>query len=130
MNCVLAVNFDTDVKYKDFDKCVNFDKSIRESSDEIAKYRKLILKYPTNSVYATNLAKWEESLRQRELEFTNLNCRDKISQQRLKDVAVISTLASEKMENTILDPNQQEQYIYIGLGAVVLLTGLYIIAKK
>jgi len=90
----------------------------------------LVLKYPTNNSYAVNLAKWEETLRQHELEFANLNCRDKISQQRLKDTAVISTLASEKIENSILDPNQQEQYIYIGLGAVVLLTGLYIIAKK
>jgi hypothetical protein len=131
MNCALEVNFDLDVKSKDFDKCVNLDKRIKKATDEIVAFRQLSLKSPKyDFVNIKNIAYWEDELRKAELEFANLNCRDKISQQRLKDVAVISTLASEKMENTILDPNQQEQYIYIGIGAVVLLTGLYIIAKK
>jgi hypothetical protein len=130
LNCVLESNFSTELKYKDFKKCTDLDTGINGRADEILKYRKLVLQYPTNNSYKVNLAKWEESLRQYELEFANLNCRDKISQQRLKDTAVISTLASEKIENSILNPNQQEQYIYIGIGAVVLLTGLYIIAKK
>lgn len=130
LNCVLEVNYSTELKYKDFKKCTDIDTSISSYADEILKYRKLVLKYPNDNSYKVNLSRWEESLRQRELEFANINCRDKISQQRLKDTAVISTLASEKIENSILNPNQQEQYIYIGIGAVVLLTGLYIIAKK
>jgi hypothetical protein len=40
------------------------------------------------------------------------------------------TKGASKQEVSILNPNFKEQYIYIGIGAVVLLLGLYVVTKK
>jgi hypothetical protein len=40
------------------------------------------------------------------------------------------TEKSAEQEKNVLPSGYKEQYIYIGLGAVVVLTSLYIISKK
>lgn len=65
-----------------------------------------------------------------ENEITNSNCRAEIEKKRLEESAEILTKQSAVSEKNVLKPNYKEQYIYIGLGVVVLFTGLYIIGKK
>jgi hypothetical protein len=65
-----------------------------------------------------------------ENKFVDLDCRNQIEQIRLDESAKIITKQSATQEQNVLPSNYKEQYLYIGLGAVVLLTGLYIITRK
>jgi hypothetical protein len=67
---------------------------------------------------------------QLEAEFNKKNCRDEFEKKRLQDMATVLTKQSSLQEKSILDPNFKEQYIYIGIGAGILLLGLYVISKK
>jgi len=58
------------------------------------------------------------------------DCRNKIEQIRLDESGSLLTKQSAISESNVLPSNYKEQYLYIGLGSVVLLVGLYIIAKK
>jgi hypothetical protein len=69
-------------------------------------------------------------LGQLEAEFNKKNCRDAFEQKRLQDMASIVTKQSTLQEQSILGKNFKEQYLYIGIGATVLLLGLYVISKK
>jgi hypothetical protein len=62
--------------------------------------------------------------------FVNSDCRNAIEKKRLEESAKIITKQSAIQEQNVLPSNYKEQYLYIGLGAVVLLTGLYVITKK
>lgn len=62
--------------------------------------------------------------------FSELDCRNDIELKRLKESGQILTQQSVKSEQNVLPANYKEQYIYIGLGSLVLLVGLYVIAKK
>ena len=62
--------------------------------------------------------------------FVSGNCRNVIEQIRLKEVGQILTKQASASETSVLDANEKEQYIYLGLGAIVLLVSLYIITKK
>jgi hypothetical protein len=69
-------------------------------------------------------------LGQLEAEFNNKKCRDLFEKKRLQDMASIVTKQSTLQEKSILGKNFKEQYIYIGIGAGILLLGLYVISKK
>jgi hypothetical protein len=69
-------------------------------------------------------------LGQLEAEFNKKNCRDAFEKKRLQDMASIVTKQSTLQEKSILGKNFKEQYIYIGIGAGVLLLGLYVVSKK
>jgi hypothetical protein len=62
--------------------------------------------------------------------FSTLDCRNDIEYKRLVESAEILTGKSTISESNVLPSNYKEQYIYIGLGSLVLLVGLYVIAKK
>ena len=63
-------------------------------------------------------------------EFNNKKCRDEFEKIRIQDMDSTLTKGASKQELSILNPNFKEQYIYIGIGAVVLLLGLYVVTKK
>ena len=65
-----------------------------------------------------------------ENEFDKLKCRDAFEEKRLEDIASVVTKQATQQEQSILTPNFKEQYIYIGIGAVVLLLGLYVVSRK
>jgi hypothetical protein len=69
-------------------------------------------------------------LQELEAEFNNKKCRDEFEKIRIQDMASTLTKGASKQEVSILNPNFKEQYIYIGIGAVVLLLGLYVVTKK
>jgi hypothetical protein len=62
--------------------------------------------------------------------FAEATCRNEIEKTRLNDMASVITQQAIVQEQSILKPNFKEQYIYIGIGAVVLLVGLYLISTK
>jgi hypothetical protein len=130
-NCVLNIKSDVSVSESAFQFCIGLDKGNREIKNEILKLRKKAL---TTSGLSKNeevlLSKWEVSLNENENQFTNRNCRDKIETKRLTATAVVSTKLAEEMERQVLSRNQKEKYVYIGVGGLVLLTGLFIILKK
>jgi hypothetical protein len=61
---------------------------------------------------------------------TSSDCRNKIEQIRLDESGMLLTKQSAISESNVLPSSYKEQYLYIGLGSLVLLVGLYIIAKK
>ena len=65
-----------------------------------------------------------------EEKFTKMKCREKIEFLRLNETAVLDLEQAIKSEASVLEKNKKEQNIYIGLGAIVILTGFYILIKK
>ena len=62
--------------------------------------------------------------------FARIDCRNEIEKKRLEESANLITKQSVIQEGNVLPSNYKEQYLYIGLGSVVLLVGLYLISKK
>jgi hypothetical protein len=65
-----------------------------------------------------------------EEKFAKMKCREKIEFLRLNETAVLDLEQAIKSEASVLEKNKREQNIYIGLGALVVLTGFYILIKK
>ena len=62
--------------------------------------------------------------------FASNNCLDKIETLRQNESAVLITKQAIEQEKSVLKPANTDQRIYIGVGALILLVGLYIIIKK
>lgn len=62
--------------------------------------------------------------------FIGNRCADKIETLRQKESAVLVTKQAIEQEKSVLKPANTEQRIYIVSGAVILLVGLVILAKK
>ena len=65
-----------------------------------------------------------------EAKFNKFNCRDKIEALRTKSLVDLQTKGSIKSEESVLGKGFTEQKTYIILGALVLLTGFYVVVKK
>jgi hypothetical protein len=65
-----------------------------------------------------------------EFKFVKLKCRDKIEYNRQKTSATQFSKEAESAESSVLGKSSSEQYVYIGVGSLVLLAGLIIIIKK
>jgi hypothetical protein len=65
-----------------------------------------------------------------EAKFNKFNCRDKIEAERTKTLVDLQTKGSIKAEEAIVNKGFTEQKAYIILGALVLLTGFYVVVKK
>lgn len=107
--------------------CVTLDETIKRISDKEALLSKNALKGVVNSFYLTALREQKATL---ESTFSGNSCRDKIENIRLKTAGILITKGAIKQELTLLPKNNKEQQIYLTLGAVVLLVGLYIVSKK
>ena len=62
--------------------------------------------------------------------FERFNCRDKIEAVRTRSLIDLQTQGSIKAEESIVKKGFAEQKTYIILGALVLLTGFYMVVKK
>jgi hypothetical protein len=62
--------------------------------------------------------------------FAGYNCADKIESLRQKETAVLITKTSIEQEKKVLGNSKKEENLYIGVGALVLLVGLFIVIKK
>jgi hypothetical protein len=107
--------------------CASLDKDIKRISDRLVTERKRTpLPNLQQKAYleALELKKhaWEST-------FATKGCRDIIENIRLTTGAVETSKFAIKAEQQILPANEKDQSIYIGLGAVVMLIGLYIVLK-
>lgn len=108
--------------------CVDLDKQLKKISDKLAEQRKLSpLPSLQQRAYLEALeakkSNWEGM-------FGTKGCRDIIENIRLTTGAVESSKFAIKAEQQVLPKNEKDQNLYIGLGAVVMLIGLYIVLKK
>jgi hypothetical protein len=62
--------------------------------------------------------------------FDKFKCRDKIEAERTKDLIALQSKGSIKAEESIVTKGFAEQKTYIIIGALVLLTGFYVVVKK
>jgi hypothetical protein len=122
----------TGVNYKDVRDCVQLDESIKSYKEEIL-YRlkkKIELGEQWTSSSETRLNKFKVETANKENDFINKGCKGRLESEKLKDNAIVLTDMSSQQENNVLKTNITEQYAYIGIGALVLLTGFYIVLKK
>ena len=62
--------------------------------------------------------------------FSDHNCRDIIENIRLQSMAVTQTSSAITQENSVLGASTANENIYIGIGGLVMLLGLFIVLKK
>lgn len=113
-------------------ECVNIDFDIKKYQARVADLlsKKAAQQGILNSVDQVELSLKRSLLQNLENRFVMINCRDKIEYQRLLDAADISTDFAKKQEDDLLKKNLQEQNIYIGIGAIVLIAGLIILTQE
>lgn len=104
--------------------CVSLDLLIKNLRDRIVSER---LKSKQDQYYIKAL---EERKNAMESGFNVNNCSQKIEKVREIESALLLTKEAIKSEESVLPKNNNEQKIYIGAGALLLLVGLYIIVKK
>jgi hypothetical protein len=73
---------------------------------------------------------YKDSVKNYEKDFISKGCKGRLESEKLKDNAIILTDMSSQQEKNILKKNVTEQYAYIGIGGLVLITGLYMVLKK
>jgi hypothetical protein len=130
-NCKSNTKLDVNVSDASFQKCKNIDESLRTTKNEILELQKKAL--TTSGLTKVDefwLGVKKKAVNTYENQFADTNCRDKIETKRLTATAVVSTKLAEKMEEQVLGRNENEKKFYIGVGGLVLLTGLFIILKK
>jgi len=62
--------------------------------------------------------------------FNSILCSDSLEQKKAVENAKIISEESIKAEQQVLEKNNKEQYLYIGVGSVILLVGLYIVTRS
>lgn len=109
------------------ENCYKLDENLKLITDEIVAETKKVLANKGNTEYIKALQSRKRSY---EVSFNQFNCIDKIEEDRLKESANLITKSSIGQEKSVLDESYNAQKIYIGLGALILITGLYIVLKK
>jgi hypothetical protein len=131
-NCGSRQIVRTGVNYKDVRDCIQLDVSIKDYKDEILtrEKKKLELGSLWTSSSETRLNKFKDETKDKENDFINKGCKGRLESEKLKDNAITLTEMSSQQESNVLKKNVTEQYAYIGIGALVLLTGFYMVLKK
>ena len=62
--------------------------------------------------------------------FNSILCSDSLEQKKSVENAKIISEESIKAEQQVLEKNKKEQYLYIGVGSVILLVGLFIVTRS
>jgi len=109
------------------ENCYKLDQNLKLIRDEIVDETKKLLSGGGNREYLKELQIRKSSY---EIRFVQDKCRDKIEEDTLRESANLITKQSIKQEKSVLDKSFTTQKVYIGVGALVLLVGLYIVLKK
>lgn len=110
------------------DTCVDLDNRIKNISSGIGIERK---KYPNPSEFQRYYVDaLEAKKRTWENTFAKKGCRDIIENIRLQSAALTETKFAIESEKQVLGENNKNQNLYIALGAIVILFGLFIVLKK
>jgi hypothetical protein len=107
--------------------CLTLDKLLKEL---IVRRSDLLKQKLAGGVRQSLLDETQNSLNASEDKFRTMKCREKIEFLRLNETAVLDLEQAIKSEASVLGKNKREQNIYIGLGALVVLTGFYILIKR
>lgn len=122
----------TGVSYKDVRNCVQLDESIKSDKDEILYREKKKLQLGDKWLQSSEirLQDFKNRVKDKETDFINRGCKARLESEKLKDDAITLTDMASQQETNVLKKNVTEQYAYIGIGALVLLTGFYMVLKK
>ena len=123
----MATNKYTEQEVSD---CIILDEKLRKSIIIVSDLEQKKLKGGFSAMDSLLLNQEIELKNKRQMEFSKSSCANKIEYKRLVETGKIATDSAIKQEDDILPKNKNEQYIYIGIGAVVLITSLYLILKK
>lgn len=104
--------------------CVSLDLLLRKLGDRIASETK---KSTPDKQYLTAIIEFRSAMQN---QFDTNRCLDKIEKSKQIESALLLTKSAIKDELSVDTKSNVEQKIYIGVGALVLLVGLYIISKK
>lgn len=107
--------------------CLALDKVLKEY---IVRKSDLLKQKVAGSVNQSLLDETLKKFYETEVNFLKMKCRKKIEYLRLNETAVLDLEQAIKSEASVLEKNKREKNIYIGLGAVVVLIGFYILIKK
>ena len=107
--------------------CIELDELMKKIVDEITLERKKVLEGKTDNYYANALEVKKFTMESR---FSSNKCRDKIEALRMEETAKLITKQAIKQEQTVLSGSEKEQFIYLGLGALVVTVGLILILRK
>lgn len=113
--------------YEKVKTCKSIDEQIKSKTDLIAELSKEVLAGRRNPI---TLQQANKELLNQKNNFSSYDCRDLIEYERLVESGLLLTEKSAEQEKNVLPSAYKEQYIYIGLGAIVVLTSLYVISKK
>jgi len=107
--------------------CQSLDKELKRLAERILTQRK---NFPLPSLQQKLYVEQLESKKSAwEGAWATRGCRDIIENIRLQSIAVTETSSAIKQEKSVLEPNNKNQNMYIGIGGLVMLVGLYIVLK-
>lgn len=112
----------SEIKY-----CLTLDKTLKEY---IIRKTDMLKQDVAGGVNKKLLDETIKQFNESEDKFAKMNCPQKIEYLRLNETAVLDLEQAIKSEASVLGKNKKEQNMYIGLGAIVILTGFYILIKK
>jgi hypothetical protein len=112
---------------KNPDSCQDLDKRIKLISDSIGTERK---KYPNPSEFQRY---YVEEMEFTKNSWTNMfakrGCRDIIENIRLQSAALTDTKFAIQSEKQVLGESNKNQNLYIGMGAIIILVGLFVVLE-
>jgi hypothetical protein len=108
--------------------CVSLDKELKKISSRLIEVRK------ENPLPGPELKAYIDALEHKKSNFEGIfsfnSCRDVFENIRLKSAALAETKYAIQSEKQVLGESNKNQNLYIGIGAIVILAGLYIVLKK
>jgi hypothetical protein len=108
--------------------CVSLDKELKKISSKLIGVRKATpLPSPEWKAYTDAL---EQKKADFEKSFALNSCRDVFENVRLESAGLTETKYAIQSEKQVLGESNKNQNLYIGVGAIVMLVGLYVILKK
>ena len=123
----MAINKYTEQEVSD---CILLDEKLRKSIIIVSDLQTKKASGRFSAMDSLLLNQEIELKNKREMEFSKSSCANKIEYKRLVETGKIDQDWAVRSEEEVLSKNNNEQYIYIGIGAVVLITSLYLILKK
>jgi len=104
--------------------CVAIDDAIGRITKEIAD---LLVNQTSDKAYVAALEYKKDALMN---VFNQQDCRNQIETLRLNETAFLSTKYAIQSEQNVVKSGYKEQQLYIAIGSIVILTGLFLILKK
>lgn len=114
--------------------CVSLDKNLKDLQQAIINAYKMPLSFDEqgNADLYQKAYKAQLELKKSNWEsvFATHDCAGVIEKIRLQSMANVETTSAIKQETSVLGTNNKNQNLYIGIGAVVMLVGLFIVLEK